>query len=893
QKSGEQLILALIKDISEEKNLSESLSRKDSMIQMGEAVALTGTFIWDTKTTEMEASPGIFNIFELDPETTTPQNLFDKARVLIHPDDIEQLLEDVAQSVKENAPSSSQYRIKLPDGRIKWLRTISGPFIDDRRMLRTIQDITEEVRQQSQLDHQKAINILGELAASLGTFVWDIETNVLEVSEGMARMLGIHQSSEKQVNSLQDLLAFIHPDDRELVYQTFQQLKTTRTLAPVECRIISMAGAQKWMRFTEGAFTHHSQFVSTFVDISQEKQQNILLMRQNSMLAMGVAGANLASFIWDSKKLSVLISLGIEGLYEIDSALYSEKELFHKLVSMTHPDDAERFQTNLNMAIRGKLHPQFDIRIILESGAIKWIRVYPCEPLLANEKLATLQDITKDVAQASLLRQQREFIEIGEKTAGLGTFIWNVETNDVQASPGYYHVYGLDSERYDSSKLMAKVLSMTHPEDVGYLQQNISVITEGRRSSPIDYRVILDSGEVKWIRTSPGRFISSADKLGTVQDITAEKNKTLALQQQEEMVRIGGEVGNIGVDIYDMANQTFIYSPHLLKMFHLDPQKITTKNLGKALEERFYPEDQEMIKQFRAALTENPPERVEIIHRLLLPNHDIRWMQVISDKFKDTHFRITIHKDITEYVHQSEKLKSSHKEIEELLYSVSHDLRAPLRHVNSYAQMLEASAASKLDAEETKNLQNVLSASRRLGFMIDELLQFFRNKQVEIKNEEVNLDTITRATQEIFSQDTAKRGIQWTIGALPIVQGDRNMLEKVMQNLISNAVKFTARTPQAKIDISAEVSPEEGWVHVQVKDNGAGFNMDYADKLFAVFQRLHTRRQFEGTGIGLANVKRIIEKHGGSIWAEAAVNQGASFHFTLPFSAPPTEKNSP
>ena len=226
------------------------------------------------------------------------------------------------------------------------------------------------------------------------------------------------------------------------------------------------------------------------------------------------------------------------------------------------------------------------------------------------------------------------------------------------------------------------------------------------------------------------------------------------------------------------------------------------------------------------------------------------------------------------------ELEAANKELESFAYSVSHDLRAPLRHMTGYAELLQKQASSSLDEKSARYLKMVLESSKRMGNLIDDLLAFSRLGRAETKEAAVDLQRLAREVVAEAGQDTGGRDIVWKIGALPVCHGDRSMLKLALLNLASNAVKFTRDRPQAQIEIgSVDYSNE---VEVFVKDNGAGFDMQYANKLFGVFQRLHGPEEFEGTGIGLAVVQRIIHCHGGKVRAEGAVDQGATFYFSLP-----------
>ena len=234
-----------------------------------------------------------------------------------------------------------------------------------------------------------------------------------------------------------------------------------------------------------------------------------------------------------------------------------------------------------------------------------------------------------------------------------------------------------------------------------------------------------------------------------------------------------------------------------------------------------------------------------------------------------------------ELAKRSAELESSNKELEAFAYSISHDLRAPLRHMVGYTELLQKHASSALDEKSQRYMMTILDSSKRMGNLIDDLLSFSRIARVETRQTTVSLDQLVKEVREEMQPETGGRKIAWKIGALPDLHGDRSMLRLALVNLISNAVKFTRKRPQAEIEIGCLEKRNDG-VTVFVKDNGVGFDMRYVNKLFGVFQRLHRADAFEGTGIGLATVERIIHRHGGKVWAEALVDGGATFFFSMP-----------
>jgi light-regulated signal transduction histidine kinase (bacteriophytochrome) len=227
------------------------------------------------------------------------------------------------------------------------------------------------------------------------------------------------------------------------------------------------------------------------------------------------------------------------------------------------------------------------------------------------------------------------------------------------------------------------------------------------------------------------------------------------------------------------------------------------------------------------------------------------------------------------------QLGAANKELEAFGYTVSHDLRAPLRHLDAFAKLL-GEEAQNLTPESKVYVDRIQKAAEHMMSLIDGLLAFSRMGRQALNRVPVDFNDMVRGCVLEFQPETSGRRIEWAIGPLPVVQGDANLLGEVWSNLIGNAIKYTRQREVARIEIGMNDSSGENQWTFFVKDNGAGFDMKFAERLFGVFQRLHPSEQFEGNGIGLATVQRIVQRHGGRIWAEAAAGKGASFYFTLP-----------
>jgi two-component system, sensor histidine kinase and response regulator len=229
---------------------------------------------------------------------------------------------------------------------------------------------------------------------------------------------------------------------------------------------------------------------------------------------------------------------------------------------------------------------------------------------------------------------------------------------------------------------------------------------------------------------------------------------------------------------------------------------------------------------------------------------------------------------------RNEDLTAANSDLEAFSHSVSHDLRMPLRHIQAYVSMIEESALAKLTADEQRRLRGVRDAAQRMSQLIDDLLAFSRIGRTAMRKAPVDMNALVQAVIGELQPEIKSRKVEWTLQQLPYISGDRALLHQVFMNLLANAVKYTRTRAEAHIQVLAIEQDEE--IIVGVKDNGVGFDPAYGDKLFGVFQRLHNASDFEGTGVGLANVRRIVQRHGGRTWAESVVNEGATFYFSLP-----------
>ncbi len=283
--------------------------------------------------------------------------------------------------------------------------------------------------------------------------------------------------------------------------------------------------------------------------------------------------------------------------------------------------------------------------------------------------------------------------------------------------------------------------------------------------------------------------------------------------------------------------------------------------------------------------------------RMPLPDSDD---EVALMTVSDVTLQRAVHKQVEELNHQLEgkieQMAEVNRELEAFSYSVSHDLRAPLRHVAGFSDKLTRYLGESADEKSRHYLQVISSSAQRMSALIDDLLVYSRLGRGAMRMQAVDMQSLVDDTRSMLDSnlqsdtelEATPRQVEWHIGPMPVVVADENMMRQLWLNLLGNAVKYTAARPRARVEVSCQ-KLADGSQQFTVRDNGVGFDMAYAGKLFGVFQRLHKASEYAGTGIGLASVRRVLMRHGGRIWAESAVDQGATFHFVLPSALPPSK----
>jgi PAS domain S-box-containing protein len=486
----------------------------------------------------------------------------------------------------------------------------------------------------------------------------------------------------------------------------------------------------------------------------------------------------------------------------------------------------------------------------------------------------------------------------------------------LMANPACFKLFGYEHLEALASRDVLEMIAPSHrPQVREYFERRsrgdtapFHYQTRGRREDGAEFD----------LEVTASAFIlqEQPHTLAILRDVTERTRADEALRKSEASLKLAQRIGCIGSWEADLEKDTLVWSEETYRIFGCTPETFTPSAAG--FFERVHPDDRVAVR--RAAdhalqqgryysvdyriLRADGSERFLVQQARILRNEagrPARMIGTVQDITERKRVEMALRESVTErekaedairllneqlearVQERTRQLEQANRELEAFSYSISHDLRAPVRAISGFAQIIEEDYGQRLDGEVARLFQIISSSARRMGELIDDLLAFSRLNAQETERASVDMTALAQSViAELWrDQPDSKAGVR--LAELPEALGDESMLRQVFSNLISNAVKFSRQNPAPVVEIGAR--SEAGRNVYFVRDNGVGFDMKYAAKLFKVFQRLHNAEQFEGTGVGLAIVGRIVQRHGGEVWAESQPGKGAVFFFTLP-SAP-------
>ncbi len=547
---------------------------------------------------------------------------------------------------------------------------------------------------------------------------------------------------------------------------------------------------------------------------------------------------------------------------------------------MYHPEQRAEM---INSFSENKTVDNFELNFTTRQNELRCLNASISEIVINNIPyvLSAAIDITdrKKAEQELVVIAQK--LNEAQALAHVGNWDVNLITGISTWSEETYRILGLSKE--DTVPSVDLFLNSIHPDDALRVKETVDGMFSNLKSVNFGCRIKRPDGTIVYAFSESTIDFDSSQKplrlFGTLQDITEIEKTQEQLAETSHKLNEAQALAHIGNWGVDLTTNTINCSDELYNICGLNKNETT---LSFELFLSFvHPDDLAFVNEKIYGMLKDF-KTVNLIYRIIKTDGTIRWVDAQNKVDLDTNGSpmrfYGVCQDITERKKVEEQLQAVNKELETFSYSVSHDLRAPLRAINGFSKILQEDYASILDADGISFLDEIMNNTKRMGTLIDDLLTFSRLGRKEILTSEINMTALVKSVkEEVLTGYTGT--IKFLIHVLPSAKGDPALIRQVWVNLISNAIKYSQHKSKSKVEIGSYIKGSE--IVFFIKDNGVGFNMQYYDKLFGVFQRLHSQEEFEGTGVGLAIVEKIINRHNGRVWAESKLNEGSCFYFSL------------
>ncbi len=729
-------------------------------------------------------------------------------------------------------------------------------------------------------------------SAAIGIWEWDIAHNCLVWDERTYELYGVNPAPN--IDAYTAWASRVHPSDREFTETAVQLALNGEKDYETEFRIVLPDGKIRYLKafalVQRNATGEPQRFIGINFDITDRKLAEELLLKSDTHLKTAQRIGKIGSWEFEIETGHLTWSDEVFRIYGLEPS--PSPPSYEQLQDYIHPEDREHFYHTVQAAINNAQSYDLEHRLIQSNGRLIYVQARGEMIHNASGQLIHIIGTAMDISDRKKAEQQlqnlTDRLTLALKSAAIGTWEWDISNNLITWDEGMYKLYQFVA---DQSPLSYEAwISLLHPSDREITDTAIQLALSGKKDYELEFRIVQTDGNIRYIKAYA--LVQRNDKgelhrmIGINFDITDRKlaeaelnhshdlreaifnESTDALFLVDSQTLLTIDCNRLAVKLFEASDreQLIGIEGHTLQRHQFTNEEIN--EIGLALENKgFWDREVEYISlQGRYFWGNLATKQITVAGN---PINLVRVTDISDRKLAEAKILKT-----------SRQLENTNRELETFSYSVSHDLRAPLRHMNGFVNALQQRLKKHealTDPKVAHYLQVIESSSQKMGQLIDGLLTLSRYGRRPLESTQISIRELVDEAIEIIRTDPQHNPmVEFAIGALPTTIGDRILLQQVFSNLIGNAVKFSRNHPSPYIAIDS--LPDQT---IRIKDNGVGFQMEYADKLFGAFQRLHSEKEFEGTGIGLAIVQRIIQRHGGSIWAEGYPEQGATFFLKI------------
>ncbi|MBF2086828.1 PAS domain-containing protein [Thermoleptolyngbya sp. C42_A2020_037] len=819
----------------------------------------------------------------------------------VHPDDAEWVWALVQQAVGDRTPYECEYRIRTKTGEERWVWERGRGIYNDAGNLEWLEgfvtNISDRKIAEAELRAQKELLQITLDHLPVMVSVHSDTGNILLVNQTIEQTVGWTQAE----HWTRDVLRECYPDPAD--YD-----RVTRHIAAADSTWQEFRLRTRDGRMIDTAWTQiplpDGCSIGIGQDITERKQAEAARLQAETLqtelkLLETVLDSVLAGY-WDYnlRKGTNYWSPGLKRMLG-----YAEDEIPHTLDNWERqilPEDLQKAKDCLERHVRSRgAEPYYnEVRYRHKDGSSVWV-ICAGQGIEWSESGELLRmvgchvDITQLKHIEAQLRISEGHLQEAQRIGNIGSWEFDVQTEQITWSEQIFHIFRRDLA-LGTPEDFAAFQQLVYPSDREFYAQTVQTLIATHQPYDIELRICRGDGSIGYVQARGEAMLNAAGCLrklrGTVLDITERKLAEEERRLLTDRLTLALKAGEIGTWDWN-TNHEITWDDRMYEIYGL--QRLQA--LGRPVQyrewcDRLHLDDLVSTETaLQAALLGEGDYDVEF--RIWRTDGELRWIKANGIVQRDAHgnpISMTgINYDITkrkraeaEILQKSIQLEASNRELEAFAYSVSHDLRSPLRAIDGFSRALLEDYGHQFDDEGRDYFNRIRHNVQRMGMLIDDLLSLSRVSRAEMRHVAVNLSAIAQELLQELQTAEPERQIECIIAPDVIVWADPSLMRVVLSNLLQNAWKFTSHHPTARIEFGIIKQDEQPTYFVQ--DDGAGFDMAYSSMLFGVFQRLHNMTEFPGTGIGLATVQRIIHRHGGQVWAEAAVEQGATFYFTLP-----------